>query len=835
MTIKVVGKAGRIEHGRHKQKHFPEPTSFSNHTVAILHSRMATPMRISNSPYSGIAPQSDSGDSIKQSPLGKSALNGPKTLLAQGGAVNPNVQFGAATAQPAGDVESTKKQLSSLLTQLTQLFKGNAQAQPNASQPNTTRPDRTQTPPANTPTQAPTAASKPAAVSDVTVIKPTVPTDTAKSADQPKAAEASFLDDSKYSSPKELERWAPMVANLPPDQREQAAKELNRPIAAARMAAEKGPDAAKAMDFINANPSLKTAVDTGKHGGKADGKITDGDLKAFAKNMQKAADSGDKDIANYQKDHPDADPQSLELVRSAALMRANEPLTRAADPKHALDADDKTKVNNLTNADGLKAIQNDNPGLGGPLKQAAKTWSQPGFLTQIDQGGLEGRSLAAHSPDKQFSASNISDWIKKQAPTNGGEFASVLSDAATLNSVANTDISKLGKDVFDNPSKYSGEQKAAVMVKLQQTQQSVVAGHDLRKTEKTEDALNEKISQLQADPDVQAFLDKQIPAQSRALVNSTPTLQKAVNEQMQKVNSGEALQTDLKTADEATSKDKPNPDYSSAIGGLSAQLQMQKDLLGPDANVPSAQQVLGQRPDLQGKVQESYVRNFSEGGAAKQLLHQKKADGEQALNSADAQKAAYDSVLPEDFVQGQQSSYVQSTFAQLQDSKVGRKLLESAKGDKDHAPSMAAQVASRMGPEALQSVAGFASVSDMLARGDKTDAAKTIYDSTKSGLSAAKQGYDAVAKSAGRAGLGEVAAKVGGRVAGMVAGEAAGMAAGAAIGASIPVVGWIADAAMSLGFGISAIIEAVKKHKAQKAFDHNVDPVLDQFGIPKAH
>jgi hypothetical protein len=140
-----------------------------------------------------------------------------------------------------------------------------------------------------------------------------------------------------------------------------------------------------------------------------------------------------------------------------------------------------------------------------------------------------------------------------------------------------------------------------------------------------------------------------------------------------------------------------------------------------------------------------------------------------------------------------------------------------------------------MGPGALRSVAGFASVSDMLARGDKTDAAKTIYDSTKSGLSAAKQGYDAVAKSAGRAGLGEVAAKVGGRVAGMVAGEAVGMAAGAAIGASIPVVGWIADAAMSLGFGISAIIEAVKKHKAQKAFDHNVDPTLEQFGIPKAH
>jgi hypothetical protein len=614
---------------------------------------------------------------------------------------------------------------------LLQLFKGNAQAQPEPGV------SGGQTLAPGTATSGATPAAKTTATGDVGAA---APTQASKPADPPSTSEASFLDDSKYSSPKELERWAPMVANLPPEQREQAAKELNRPIAAARMAAEKGPDAAKAMDFINANPALKTAVDTGKHGGKADGKITDGDLKAFAKNMQKAADSADKDVANYQKDHPDADPQSLEMVRSAALMRANEPLTKAADPKHALGADGETKVDGLTSADGLKAIQDGNPGLAGALKQSAKTWSQPGFLTQIDQGGLQGRSLAAHSPDKLFSASNISDWIKKQAPTNGGEFASVLSDAATLNSVANTDISKLGKDVFENPSNYSGEQKAAVMVKLQQTQQSVVAGHDLRKTEKTEDALNDKIAQLQADPDVQAFLDQQIPQQSRTLVSSTPQLQQAVNEQMQRVNSGQALQSDMANADKAVKKDNSNPDYSNAIGGLSAQLQMQKDLLGDNANVPTTDQILGTRPDLQGRIQDAYERSRSESGAANDQPHKSKAD-----------------------------------------------------------------------------------------------TAKTIYDDTKSGLSAAKDGYDAVAKSAGRAGLGEVAAKVGGRVAGMVVGEAAGMAAGAAIGASIPVVGWIADAAMSLGFGISAIIEAVKKHKAQKAFDHNVDPVLDQFGIPKAH
>ncbi|MGG8125645.1 hypothetical protein ACU6YH_21705 [Klebsiella aerogenes] len=43
------------------------------------------------------------------------------------------------------------------------------------------------------------------------------------------------------------------------------------------------------------------------------------------------------------------------------------------------------------------------------------------------------------------------------------------------------------------------------------------------------------------------------------------------------------------------------------------------------------------------------------------------------------------------------------------------------------------------------------------------------------------------------------------------------------------------DGAIAIGFGISSIVSAVNKHKEQKRFDHNVDPVLDQFGIPKAH
>ncbi|RMR55410.1 Type III effector HrpK1 [Pseudomonas syringae pv. actinidiae] len=768
-------------------------------------------MRISSSPspaLGSIVNQPTSGELAAETPLAKASL----TQSSAGGG-QAFVQFGQANDNTSSfsDTEQSGSSLMSLLTR-------------SSSSESTSSIDQDSDQVSPMTSVSSTASASPAAAAS-------------DPANAPSAADAAFLDNSEYSSPEALKRWDPMVANLPPEEREQAAKELNRPIAAAWMAREHGPNADKAMAFINANPALKTAVDVGKDGGNADGKITNKDLKAFAKNMEKAADAADKDLGKYMEDNPDADPQSLEMVRNAAVMRANMPLTVAADPHHAVGATDKTDVDGNISADDLKGLAENNPGLSGTLKQSCSTWSQPGFLSQVDEAGMTGRKKAAHSPDQLFDAKNMSEWIRKSAPTNGGQFASMLSDAATLNSVAGIDISKLDAGVFDKPKSYTGAQKAAVMVKLQQTQQSVIAGRGLRNTEKTEAGLNERIAQLQADPDVQAYLNKSIPEQERKLVRSDSALQKAVAEQAENVNSGKALQTDMSTADKAVDKHKPNPDYSGAISGLSAQLQLQKDLF-PDAEVPTAEQVVSNRPDLQSSIADSYVRNFSEGGALKQLLGQKKADASEALQTADNQKAAYESVLPADFVEGEHENYTTSTLNELQNSKKGRKLLEG-KSDEEGGPSLLAQLADAgAGGKVLNSVMGFASVSTMLANGDKLGATQAIYDSTKLGAEAIKGGVDAGAKMMGReasAGLGRLGGQMIGRAVGLVAGEATGLAAGAALGAAIPVIGWAIDGAMALGFGISAIIDAVKKHKAQKAFDHNVDPVLDQFGIARAH
>nr|WP_288913907.1 type III effector HrpK domain-containing protein [uncultured Pseudomonas sp.] len=770
-------------------------------------------MRISGSSLSGTVHLPPSGELAGGAPV-------PKPSVGNGGGVQGGVQFGLETADASGLIQNNAQRAGSFLTQL---FQGNGAAPADAQSDS----------PARACNGSPGQVAAAAPVAPAAAPSRSDPTDPANA---PKAADAAFLDNSEYSSPEALKRWEPMVAHLPPEQRLQAAKELNRPIAAARMAREDGPDGAKAMEFINANPALKTAVDVAQGGGNADGKITDKDLKTFAKNMEKAANKADKDLAKYMKDNPNADPQSLEMVRNASVMQANMPLVIAADPHHALGAAGKTEVDGNISADDLKGLSKNNPGLSGALKQSCNTWSQPGFLGQLDEAGMSGRAKAAHSPDQLFNTKNLSEWIKTSAPTNGGQFAGMLSDAATLNAVSGVDISKLDEKVFEQPKSYTGAQKAAVMVKLQQTQQSVIAGRNLRNTEKTEQALAERIAQLQADPDVQAYLNKSVPEQERALVRSDAALKQAVKEQVKNVNSGKALQIDMETADKAVDKHKPIADYSGALNGLSAQLQLQQDLF-PDTKVPAASDVLDGRGDLQEKIGDSYARNFSEGGALKQLLGQKKLDANQALQMADAQKAAYDSVMPSDVTEGQHQYYLDATFAQLQDSKKGRKLLEG-KTDGGHGPSMATQVAAQMGPRALQSIMGFASVSDMIAQGDKLGAAQTIYDSTKLGGQALKEGVEVGAKLLGReasAGLGRMAGQIAGRAVAMVAGEAAGFAAGAALGAAIPVIGWAIDGAMALGFGIAMVVEAVKKHKAQKAFDHNVDPVLNQFGIPKAH
>ncbi|MDW8845138.1 type III effector HrpK domain-containing protein [Erwinia sp. MMLR14_017] len=681
-------------------------------------------------------------------------------------------------------------------------------------------------------------------------------------------SDAAFLDNSTYSSPEELKKYDSLVSNLPPEQREQAAKEMNRPIAAAKMAAAGGAEGEQARAFIDANPALKTAIDVGKHGGKPDGKTTNGDYKSFAKNMEKARDAASKDVDNYKKENPNADPQSLQMVMSAAALRASEPLAKAG----ALNQDGK--VDKYITADALKGLQENNPGLASSLTQSAKTFSQPGLMTMLDQGGFEGKSLALHNPDQKISTHNIDDWIKKQAPTNGGEFSSMMSDAATRNAVASVDISQLNEDVFNNPQNYSGAQKAAVMVKLQQTLEQVNGGSSLRKVDKTSAALEEKIGQLQQDQGVKDYLNKAVPAQEKNIINSDPALTQAVSQRYEDLKSGKALGEDMQAARDKADKankgkkeeEKQPADYSSAIGNLDAELKMQGDLKGEAVKVPTTQEVVNSQPELKQEIERSYNENFTQGKAVESgLKNNKKTDATEVLSDVDRQKAAYEAAIPESVTTAAQDGYAEATLKALTTTGKGMSVLKDLKEagtlpkesdlqkmtGKEMLSQLRDNVEKQTSAAGLSTsgksvvagggalgVAGMISLSDQLKSGDKAAAAKTIYDGVKGASELGKLGYNAVANALAKdasAGLGRMAGAVAGRVVGMVAGEAAGLAAAGALGAAAGPVGWAIDAVMAIGFGIKAIIDAVQKHKDQKTFDHNVDPTLTQFGIPKAH
>lgn len=685
----------------------------------------------------------------------------------------------------------------------------------------------------------------------------------------PKGADPSFLDNSEYSSPEELKKYDAVVAHLPPEQREQAAKELNRPLAAAKMAANGGEGAEEAKAFFDANPTLKTALDTARHGGKPDGDISKNDYKSFIKNMEKAAGAASKDVEEYQKNNPNADAQSLAMVGSAAVLRANEPLAKAG----ALNKDGE--VDKYITGDALKNLQNNDPGLSSALKQSAITFSEPGFLKMLDQGGFEGQDLALHNPDEKISTKNIDQWIKKQAPANGGEFASMMSDAATRNAVAKIDISHLDEDVFKNPNKYSGAEKAAVMVKLQETQEQVDGGSKLRKVEKTSTALSEKIAQLQQDPDVKAWMNAEVPKQSQAMIAKDPNLSVAVNQRLDDVKSGKALEKDMKAAEDEAAKanegkkpeDQTPVDYSKALANMDAELQLQGDV-NQNKGVPaSSTAVLDGRQDLKAKIDASYQASFVQGKAVESALKQdQKSDPVDVLAQTDVKKAAYDSALGEKATEAYQGGYAEATMAALQTTKKGVNVLTDLKNagtlpkDADVTRMTGSQMYGQLRDNVDKQtsmadagkfskltaagggavgVASLIGVQRMLDNGDEAGAAKAMYDGARGASALGNLGYNAAAQAAGKeasAGLGRMAATaVATRVGGMVAGQATGMAAAAAIGASAGPIGWAIDAALAIGFGIKAIVDAVNKHERQETFDHNVDPTLEQFGIPKAH
>ncbi|MEI7064811.1 type III effector HrpK domain-containing protein [Dickeya chrysanthemi] len=335
---------------------------------------------------------------------------------------------------------------------------------------------------------------------------------------------AAMLDRSHYSDARALEQWMPLVSSLPKQEQEAAAKALNRPLAAARMLKAGGAEAEVAMVYLRANPALMTALDTGKNGGKADGYLSRRDIGAFIKNMTRSAQSAQRSLDDYRQAHPQADARSLRLVESSVLLLANEPLLRAADLSHSAANAAPQGVSSLSRQSDMAALANGNPLLSPALQNAARLWSHPGLFGMLEHADVKGEKLARVAHDGKLSAGDIKSWIADQAPADNAQATALFHDAAALGLASQTDISRLNDDVFAHPQRYSGAQKAATLVKLQQTLDQVTAGRKYRNTDETEQVLNARIGQLQQDADVVRHFEQSVPAESLRLQWSDPQL-----------------------------------------------------------------------------------------------------------------------------------------------------------------------------------------------------------------------------------------------------------------------------------------------------------------------
>ncbi|WP_407158254.1 type III effector HrpK domain-containing protein [Bradyrhizobium sp. STM 3557] len=382
----------------------------------------------------------------------------------------------------------------------------------------------------------------------------------------PKTDDPNFVPPAPYNS-----QYTTITSGIGSDQ-QQAVAALEAPLDAATLLANNWnrwnlgeidwahppttlpPEALNALAYIESNRALLNAIKAGGDNGNIDGPITKDSLSKFVGRASVDLDQATKDFQAWQKANPNADATATELARSAALLEANATLL-----SNAAGSSQPGWSGNVFNAQDLLALASNNPDLSPELTAAAKLWSDPGMLRQIDQAGQSPLSVA----DGLVNAGNIGAWLTSNAPGGPNSVMDFFNLVASRDAVINVDTSKLTSDVFEHPENYSAEQKAAVLQELKDTQDRMTLDNQLQVTDvgtqeadginpnllKTNDDLQSKIDLLSADPGVQDYLSKASTSALQSLVSADPGLKNAFSNAFAKFESGQTLNDDLNAKD----------------------------------------------------------------------------------------------------------------------------------------------------------------------------------------------------------------------------------------------------------------------------------------------
>lgn len=282
-----------------------------------------------------------------------------------------------------------------------------------------------------------------------------------------------------------------------------------------------------------------------KHGTEA-GRLQDFGKYGFSALPKAQASS---DIASYKdflKAHPKADAGSKMVALYAAIL-----------DQHYDAILSKTGADGAVTAQNIKDYKDANPQLSADEKAALDFWSEPGAFKMLDTAA----NTLSKSADGKANRADVQAWLKTSAPADAAGLSNLLSTVVSGNLTSKVDTSKLDKDVFEHPENYTAEQKAAVLMDLQQAQKLVVDGANagmwaddygkvaianasgaLWEPEKVLQDINDHITLLQNDKATAEFLQNSSADAMKALFEGSPGLKEAVTKTYEDdIKSGKAL------------------------------------------------------------------------------------------------------------------------------------------------------------------------------------------------------------------------------------------------------------------------------------------------------
>lgn len=372
-----------------------------------------------------------------------------------------------------------------------------------------------------------------------------------------------------------------------------------------------------------------------------------GNLGDVAPIKGKAEDT--KSYKDFLKANPDADEGSKQIAKYTAIIEENYDTIR-----------EKAGGADHLDAGALKRYAETTNGLSDETKKALAFWSQPGALDKLDTAA----DPLKFAPDGKFSKSDLSDWMKTQAPKDATSAISFLTEVAGRNVVGGTDTSKLGKDVYEHPEKYSAEEKAAALQELKDAQKLVIQGAeagmwstDFGKVAISNRAgvhpdpaeilkdLDDKVSILESDPEVVKYLNENTPKAMSKLLDDNPELKKSLEKNYEDIKSGDALNTiwDKYTKDGKTDQPAALAEFVSSAGQYQAALGIdQAD------GVKQIQEAVSESKHG-GEFKSYYENELATGNRLKELL--KDNEFSDAASAFSMEVAVYGTALPADFTE----------------------------------------------------------------------------------------------------------------------------------------------------------------------------------------